>query len=74
MNRLAELIADYNENCRGLSEEPMTQARLARIVGLHEVTVHRHVTGKTEIDLSQAAAYSLALGCDMEALLGKGAA
>lgn len=67
MNRLSQLIAEYNER-RGADEEPMTQRRLAGIVELHEVTVSRHVTGTTSIELSQAVAYAKALGVDVSEL------
>lgn len=69
MNRLAQVIAAYNERVDGTAEEPMTQARLARLVGIHEMTVHRHATDKTSIDLAQAIAYADVLHCDVRELV-----
>ena len=40
MKRLAQLIADYNDN-RAPGEPPMTKRRLAEIANVHEVTVCR---------------------------------
>lgn len=70
MLRLTHLIDQYNRTKRGISEPLMTQRRLANITGLNEATVHRHVTGKTSLDLEQALAYSHALQCTVEELVG----
>ncbi len=69
MNRLAELIADYNAHKRDKAEPLMTQRRLAALVGLHEVTVSRHVKGGSTLDLAQAAAYARALRVEIGDLL-----
>ncbi len=69
MNRLSELITEYNAAKLQPGEPPMTQRRLAELVGLNESTVSRHVNGTTVIDLPQAAAYARALRVSIEELI-----
>ena len=61
MNRLTQVIAEYNETKLEPGEPAMTQRRLAELTGVHELTVHRHATRKTAIDLDQAVAYARVL-------------
>ena len=69
MLNLSHLIDEYNRTQRALGEPTMTQRRLAGLTGLNEATVHRHVHGKTSLDLEQALAYARVLKCTVEDLI-----
>lgn len=67
MTRLEQALLTYN----GTHAEPMTAARLAARVGLHERTVRRHLDGVTRMDEEQIVAYAKALELSPSELLGE---
>ena len=65
---IRQRILEYNAYQLAPGELLMTQRRLAQLVGVNEVTVHRHVTGQTSMSLAQAVAYARVLKCRVEDL------
>ncbi len=51
MDGIRQQILEYNAHRREPGEPLMTQRRLAELVGVNEVTVHRHATRQTTINL-----------------------
>lgn len=54
MNRIPELIAQYNERHRAPDEPLMTQRRLAELVGTSESLLSRYVCGSVDASFSRA--------------------
>lgn len=65
---LSLAIDTYNRTKREPGEPPMTQRRLARLVGTTEAHVSRHATGRVSPGSDSLIRYALALRCGIQEL------
>ena len=65
---LSQAIDIYNRTKRGPGEAPMTQRRLAELVGTTEALVSRHATGRVSPGSESLIRYARVLRCGIEEL------
>ena len=65
---LSQAIDSYNRTKRAPGEPPMTQRRLAQLVGTTESLVSRHATGQVSPGAESLIRYARVLRCGIDEL------